>query len=177
MTKKHESPVPLPLPKKKSVKVFISHSHINVSFMELICAFLKTSELVDEEIRCTSVAGHGFELGEMVQAAIRREIKASKIVIGIFTRESLASSNVMLELGAGWGFNKVLIPILGPGIQESDLPKWLQDGHRMVWTSRPCWESFEKIFKDKLDMRIKDKPLFNELIGKLVRWQPENIKL
>jgi hypothetical protein len=143
--------------------------------MTLICDFLKTSELVEEEIRCTSVAGQGLKLGQEVESTIRKEIKAAKIVIGVFTKESLKSSNVMLELGAGWGFRKVLIPILGPGIHESDLPEWLKRPHSMEWTSRACWKSFERIFIEELGMHIKNRRRFLRLIGELVRWQPENI--
>ena len=113
--------------------------------MKLICSFLETSELVAEEIRCTSVAGQGLVMGQKIAETIREEIKKSKIVIAIFTKESLKSSTVMLELGAGWGFEKVLIPILGPGVGVSDLPEWLQQGHWMEWTSIACWLQFEEI--------------------------------
>lgn len=159
----------------KTVKVFISHSHLNASFVTLICEFLKTSELVEEEIRCTSVAGHGLNLGQDVESTIRKEIKASKIVIGIFTKKSLKSSNVMLELGAAWGFKKVVIPILGPRVGVAALPEWLKKPHLMEWTSRDCWESFEKILRDELGMQIRNRERFHKLIAKLVRWQPDKI--
>lgn len=152
--------------------MFISHSHLDKPFMNLICDFLKTSELVEEEIRCTSVPGHGFMMGEKIEGAIRREIKKSKIVIGIFTKKSLKSQNVMLELGAGWGFGKVLIPILGPQVKVSDLPTWLQTGHWMEWTSKECWRQFEDILEKYCGKRINNKERFDELIEELVNWKP-----
>lgn len=142
--------------------------------MKLICDFLKTSELVEEEIRCTSVAGQGLTLGQNIEETIRKEIEKSRIVIGIFTEASLKSSNVLLELGAGWGLRKILIPILGPRVRVSDLPVWLQKGHQMEWTHRACWEQFEEILGDDLGKRIKDRKRFHEMIDELVEWRPDN---
>ncbi|HEV7744015.1 MAG TPA: toll/interleukin-1 receptor domain-containing protein [Pyrinomonadaceae bacterium] len=158
---------------RKSVKVFISHSHRDASFTKLLCDFLTTSELVKEEIRCTSVPKHGYTLGRDVEEAIRKDIGKAKIVIGFFTKDSLKSSNVLLELGAGWGLGKILIPILGPRVKASDLPEWIQGGHRMAWTHRECWEEFEKIFRDDLGKPLVDKGRFNKMIDKLVKWQPK----
>ena len=161
---------------RKTVKVFISHSHLDASFMKLICNFLKTSELVADEIRCTSVAGHGLRSGQRVESTIREEIAKSKIVIGVFTKESLKSQNVMLELGAGWGFDKVLIPILGPGITTSALPEWLKQPHSMRWTHRECWEQFEEILEAELGKRIKNKKRFNAIIDELIQWRPDRAR-
>jgi hypothetical protein len=173
LAKKQKTRAGLTRRKKKTVKVFISHSHLDASFMTLICDFLKTSELVEDEIRCTSVAGQGLRLGQDVEETLRKEIKKSKIVIGIFTRQSLKSSNVMLELGAGWGFEKVLIPILGPRVGVSALPEWLKQPHSMKWTHRECWEQFEEILREELGKRIKNKKRFDEMIDKLIHWQPD----
>lgn len=158
---------------RKSVKVFISHSHLDKSFTKLLCDFLTTSELVKEELRCTSVPKHGYKLGRRVEEAIRKDIGKAKIVIGFFTEESLKSSNVLLELGAGWGLEKILIPILGPQIEVSDLPPWIQGGHTMAWTHRECWEQFEEILRDDLGKPLVDKERFDEMIDKLVQWQPD----
>jgi hypothetical protein len=140
--------------------------------MELICDFLKTSELVEEEIRCTSVAGQGLRMGQDIESTIRKEIREAKIVIGVFTKQSLKSQNVMLELGAGWGFEKVLIPILGPKVRSSSLPEWLKQPHSMEWTHRECWEQFEEILEQVLGKRVKNKKRFHGLIDKLIHWQP-----
>ena len=168
-----ETPISLGRGERESVKVFISHSHLDAAFVELICDFLETSELVGGEIRCTSVAGHGLLMGQKIPETIRAEIAGSKIVIGVFTKEALASQNVMLEVGAGWGFDKVLIPILGPEVKQSDLPSWLQQGHWMEWTSTDCWKQFEEILLCYLGKRINDKARFTELIEKLVAWRPD----
>ena len=172
MTKTSNSEPGLKRHKKKSVKVFISHSHSDASFAKLVCDFLTTSELVKDEVRCTSVPKHGLKLGDDVAGTIRKEIAKAKMVIGFFTRESLKSANVILELGAGWGQGKIIIPILGPRVRVSDLPPWIQKGHTMEWTHRECWEQFEEILRDDLGKRLVNKKRFRGMIDKLIEWQP-----
>jgi hypothetical protein len=169
-----QSPTNPTRPIRKPVKVFISHSSNDASLVRLIVDFLETSELDSEEIRCTSVRGHGLKISQIVSATLRQEIQECKIVIGVLTKAALASSNVLLELGAGWGFQKILIPVRGPGVSPSDLPAWLQEPHGMRWNHRACWEQFEEILRDELGKGINDEERFHEIIYELIHWQPRS---
>lgn len=152
------------------VKVFISHSSKDASLTKLIVELLKTSGLKDEEIRCTSVPGYGVMLGQAVATTLRNNIEECEIIIAVLTKQALQSFNVLLELGAGWGFDKILIPVLGPGVEVSDLPSWIRDPHSMKWDNRPCWQSFEGLLRKYLGRKIEDKRYFNRIIDQLIGW-------
>jgi hypothetical protein len=159
-------------PRKRKVKIFISHSRRDVSLVRLIVDFLMTSNIHKEEIRCTSVPGFGIRLGRKVNEAIRDDIKECSVILGVLTKDSLDSLTVVLELGAGWGFDKTLVPITGPGISLSDLPDWLKGPHGMAWDHKECWEDFEHDVFAPLKKKIKDEDRFDELIYELIHWKP-----
>ncbi|WP_295436039.1 toll/interleukin-1 receptor domain-containing protein [uncultured Thiodictyon sp.] len=98
------------------VKVFISHSSkdeaIAMCLIELIRAALRLDET---DIRCTSVNGYRLPIGASTDAELRREINDADVFIGLISEASMASGYVMFELGARWGANKYLAPILAPG--------------------------------------------------------------
>jgi len=174
MKTKKETPTPTKRarPRRRKVKIFISHSRRDASLVRLIVDLLMTSNLHQEEIRCTSVRTHGLRLGQRVAPTLRDEIKECKIIIGVLTKDALDSFNVLLELGAGWGFDKRLIPITGPGIHLSDLPDWLKQPHGMRWDHRGCWKDFKRDVFDELGKTIKDEERFDEIIWDLIHWKP-----
>ena len=157
---------------KQSVKVFISHSSKDSEFVRLIVDFLETSELEPHEIRCTSVARRGLRLGEDISYTLRDEIEESLIIIGLLTKDALSSYNVLMELGAGWGQKKILIPVLGPRVSFSTLPIWLSQPHGMKWNHRACWEQYEEILQSEIGKQIVNKGRFNRIIAKLISWEP-----
>ncbi|HEX5735267.1 MAG TPA: toll/interleukin-1 receptor domain-containing protein [Blastocatellia bacterium] len=158
---------------KQPVRVFISHSSKDSELVRLIVDFLETSELEPHEIRCTSVARRGLTLGEDVSSTLRDEIEESKIVIALLTKDALSSFNVLMELGAGWGQKKILIPVLGPRVSISNVPVWLRLPHGMMWNCRACWEQFEQILYSKLGKKIVKRRRFHRIIDKLISWQPK----
>lgn len=158
-------------PRRRKVKIFISHSRRDASLVRLIIDLLGTSNLHEDEIRCTSVAGYGLVMGQDIDA-LRDEIAKCKIIIAVLTKDALDSLHVLLELGAGWGLKKKLIPITGPGIHLSGLPSWLSRKHGMRWNHRACWKDFKPDVVEALGKTIKDEERFDEIISDLIRWTP-----
>lgn len=158
-------------PRRKTVKIFISHSRRDASLVRLIIDLLRTSNLHQDEIRCTSVPKYGLVMGDDIDA-LRDEIAKCKIIIAVLTKDSLDSLHVLLELGAGWGLKKRLIPITGPGIRLSGLPSWLGRKHGMRWNHRGCWNDFKPDVFDLLGKTIKDEERFDKIVWDLIHWTP-----
>jgi hypothetical protein len=72
----------------------------------------KAFNISSERIRCTSVPGYKLKAGANTDDQIKKEIFASKAFIGLLTRESFNSTYVLFELGARWGANLPLIPLI-----------------------------------------------------------------
>jgi len=99
------------------MKVFISHSSQDASLAEKLVDFLQFSlKFQAEEIRCTSVEGHRLPSGAKTEQALREEVHESDVLIGLISSESLESLYVAFELGARWGVDKPLVPLLAPGV-------------------------------------------------------------
>jgi len=73
-----------------------------------------------EQIRCSSVDGYRLPVGVNTESKLREEVNAAKVVVGLITPNSLPSAYVMFELGARWGANQFLAPLLA-GVKPADL--------------------------------------------------------
>jgi hypothetical protein len=104
------------------LKVFISHSSSDVALAKVLIALLRSAlRLSTEEIRCTSLPGYNLPGGVETDEHIRQEVLTTPVFIGLITESGLASAYVLFELGARWGANQPLIPLLAPGISPDTL--------------------------------------------------------
>jgi len=96
-----------------NMDVFISHSHQDVDIAKALIELLKISlNLSSDKIRCTSVDGYRLPAGISTDQQLKSEIHDSKILIGLISPSSISSYYVLFELGARWGANKPLIPLI-----------------------------------------------------------------
>jgi hypothetical protein len=101
--------------------VFISHSSKDADLALALIDLLKAGlALRADQIRCSSVDGYRLPIGVSTPDQLRNEVNAAKIVIGLVTPSSLVSHYVMFELGARWGANSLLAPLLA-GVKASEL--------------------------------------------------------
>jgi len=101
--------------------VFISHSSEDAALAEALIDLLKSAlGLVASQIRCSSVDGYRLPVGVNTESRLREEVNAVKVVVGLITPNSLASYFVMFELGARWGANLFLAPLLA-GVKPQEL--------------------------------------------------------
>ena len=104
------------------LKLFVSHSSKNIEFVRLLVNLLRSAlNLSANEIRCTSVDGYRLPGGANTIEQLRCEVHDAQAFIGVISAESLESMYVTFELGARWGAQKHLLPILTPGTDPSFL--------------------------------------------------------
>ncbi len=103
--------------------IFISHNETDAPLAQALVEFLRDSlDVPPAKIRCTSVPGFQLPFGKTISGQLKSDIGASNAVLVLITRASLQSRWVVFELGAAWALGKVIVPILGPGLSQSDLP-------------------------------------------------------
>ena len=99
-----------------SIRVFISHSSHDVGLAKILIELLqKALALRSHEIRCTSVDGYRMQSGARTDERLRAEVHGAELLIGIITPNSMKSAYVIFELGARWGAEKPMIPLLASG--------------------------------------------------------------
>jgi hypothetical protein len=106
---------------RASVLIFISHSSKDAPLAQALIDLLRSAlRLAADQIRCSSVDGYRLPVGVNTEGKLREEVRTARAVVGLVTPNSLASSFVMFELGARWGSNLFLAPLLA-GIEPSEL--------------------------------------------------------
>ena len=99
------------------MRIFISHSSRDVELARaLIDLLLAALPITSDDIRCSSVDGYRLPGGVPTDEWLRNEVHDAELVIGLLTPNSLRSAYVSFELGARWGAQKRMIPLLASGI-------------------------------------------------------------
>jgi hypothetical protein len=110
------------------MRIFISHAHSDTDLTEAVVdLMIKALAIPHDQIRCTSVDGYKLPGGASVASQLRREVVEAELVVTILTPTSLASSYVLFELGARWGCDKAMIPVLSKGLSARRVPAPLSD--------------------------------------------------
>ncbi|ACK73340.1 GUN4 domain protein [Gloeothece citriformis PCC 7424] len=79
------------------------------------------------QIRCTSVPGHQLPFGTSISEQLKKDLNNTTGLIALITKDSLLSTWVLFELGSAWSRDKLVIPIVGPGLSYENLPGPLKD--------------------------------------------------
>ena len=104
------------------MRAFVSHSSGDIDLAKLAVELLRTAlNLRSDDIRYTSEPGYGLRAGADIEETLRQDVLEADVVIRLLTPNSLASTWVVLELGARWGANKTLIPLCANGTRPSTL--------------------------------------------------------
>ena len=104
------------------MRVFISHSNRDAELARALIDLLQAAlPITGDDTRCSSLDGYRLPGGVSVDQQLRFEVHDAKLVIGLLTPNSLRSAYVAFELGARWGAEKPMIPLLASGITPDDL--------------------------------------------------------
>ena len=121
---------------KDMITIFISHAKSDEALATNLVKLITDSlEVPQTTIRCTSVPGYKFSGATHVSSQIRKELNESKIVIGIISKNSLMSSYVLFELGAGWLLEKAYA-LISNDVDFTDLPGPLIENHALKLDDR-----------------------------------------
>jgi hypothetical protein len=119
------------------IKIFLSHSATDEPLASaLVDCLMASMVLDDDELRCTSVAGHKLPVGSDFAATLLEDIGDSSVVIGLVTRNALSSSWVLFELGATWGAKKNMKPVVTDEVDLKMLPGPVSGRHVARMSSR-----------------------------------------
>ena len=105
-------------------RIFISHSHSDDAIAyELVDFLLEALGLNSREILCTSNPDQGLSYSSSsITDQLKEALKNSEALIILITSDSLHSAWIPFEAGSFWTTDKPIIPILGPGLTQNDLP-------------------------------------------------------
>ena len=85
--------------------------------------------LDDNDLRCTSVPGHKLPVNSDFASTLLDDISDSSVVVGLITKNAMASSWVLFELGATWGSKKNLKPLVSGEVDLKALPGPISGKH------------------------------------------------
>lgn len=116
-----ERVTPMPVEDPNSALLFfISHSSKDVEIAEALADLTRAAFGIHaSQIRCTSVNGYRLRVGSRTDDTLRQEVNDASAFIGIITEISIESAYVLFELGARWGAQKHLAPVLAAGATHS----------------------------------------------------------
>jgi len=126
--KKEHDTIPSITETQKMIKLFISHSSKDQELAEKLTELVKNAlRLSSDEIRCTTIDGYRLPGGAKTNEQIKREVRESIAFIGLISTAAADSMYVLFELGARWGSDKNLLPLLAPGVSPDILKGPLSD--------------------------------------------------
>ena len=141
-------------------RIFISHSHSDDAIADLLIDFLgEAMEISKKDIRCTSDPNHGLDFSSSsISDQLKKDLKNAEALIVIATIDSLRSPWILFEVGSFWTTDKLVAPIIGPGLTFDDLPGPLK-GYRSIQIEKedPFYELGELI--NQLTARLKVKQI------------------
>ena len=106
----------------KQPKIFISHSSKDVQYVEEIVDILKSMNVPDDCIFCSSVAGYGIPVGETIFDYLKKQFDEYNLHVLLIHSKNYYSSAVSLnEMGAAWVLKNLHTSILLPGFNYGDM--------------------------------------------------------
>jgi hypothetical protein len=123
--------------KNYALDLFISHSSKDKRLAKSLIEFLRAALAIPaDRVRCTSVDGYKLSGGAKTESELKKEIRDTQCFIGLITPDSLQSQFVLFELGARWGLDEHLVPILGGGVTAGSLHPPLSNLNALNSTSQ-----------------------------------------
>lgn len=151
------------------LSIFISHSASDVQLAKALTHLVeKALKIPARQIRCTSVEGYRLPVGAATDEQVRDEVLNARMLIGVVTPAAVASAYVMFELGARWGANRPLAPVLAGGADTSDLSGPLAGVNALHLTERHQVIQLVEDLEARLDMRLEPGASYQEAIDAVV---------
>lgn len=148
--------------------IFISHSSDDAPIAEAVVNLIKKAfNISSDKIRCTSVDGYKLRSGANTDQQLREEIFSSKVFVAILTPNSISSTYVLFELGARWGGNLPLLPLICDTAGVSMLQGPLKNIHSLNATVESDIHQFVNDIGRYLNVPSENAPTYLKEIGVL----------
>jgi hypothetical protein len=158
------------IPKNYELDLFLSHSSKDKQQAEALIRFLCTALAIPHDrARCTSVDGYKLSGGAKTASELRKEILSAKCFIGLLTSASLKSQFVLFELGARWGSDEHLVPILGGEVKARALRPPLSDLNALSCGSKSDMEQLVHELAKVLKKNVPLPTIYETRLSDLIR--------
>jgi hypothetical protein len=156
-----------------TARLFISHASDDRELARCVVALFRTAlNLPASAIRCTSVDGHRLEGGADTDETVRNEIGTADAFVGILSDRSMRSKYVLIELGARWGLNKHLLPLLAPGTPTSVLGGPLAGKNALQADSEPQLHQMVREVARVLGIDPEPADVYLRQLQDIKEWKP-----
>lgn len=153
----------------KTMTLFISHSSADASIAEGLVELIRSSlSIPPKEIRCTSVDGYRLPAGAASDEQLRSEVFGSNAFVALLSPASMRSTYVMFELGARWGSNQYLAPILVGGTKATDLKAPLSAIHAINGASESDLHQFIEDLGQRLKVNVEGPAVYNKALREFI---------
>lgn len=115
---------------------------------------------------------HSIGAGESISNKIKEEIKNCKVLIALLSKNYFNSKMCLYELGVAWGLNKIIVPIILPGLTFNDYrSSYLIEPDALYLDFGENFEKLKKTLIEKCGLERNDRfnrnlSLFKEFLDK-----------
>ena len=175
--KKELDTMPSIMETQKMIKLFISHSSKDQELAEKLTELVKNAlRLSSDEIRCTTIDGYRLPGGAKTNEQIKREVRDSIAFIGLISTAAADSMYVLFELGARWGSDKHLLPLLVPGVSTDILKGPLSDLNALSCGNVAQLHQLVKDLADVLTITPENPAVYQRYIDGILAISPSVVK-
>jgi len=154
---------------EKSIRLFISHSSKDSLFVQALIDLLRAAlNLGATKIRCTSIDGYRLPGGANTNEQLKHEVHEADAFIGVISTKSIKSVYVVFELGARWGANRPLIPLIAPGT-STDILKGPLTGINALSSNRSQLHQLLYDLSQQLNLKLEPSASFDRLIENILQ--------
>ena len=156
-------------PDSTEIEIFISHNSEDKDIVELLIDLLKDAlSLNIENILATSVPGHGFPAGVSIEDHVIKNTAEAKVMIALLTPNSLASTWVLIEIGARLATRKPIFPLLAKGTTVDDVKEPLQSRTMLDSSSENDLHKLVGDLAEILNRKLRSGEKYRRHVSKIV---------
>jgi hypothetical protein len=154
---------------ENSIRLFISHSSKDSLFVQALIDLIRAAlNLGSTQIRCSSIDGYRLPGGANTNEQLKQEVHHADSFIGVISRESIKSVYVVFELGARWGANRPLIPLIAPGT-STEILKGPLTGINALSSNRSQLHQLLYDLSQQLELKLEPSASFERLIENILQ--------
>jgi hypothetical protein len=158
---------------KNMIKIFISHSSKDKELAEKVTELVKNAlHLHPNDIRCTTVDGYRLPGGAKTNEQLKREVCGSETFVGLISSAATDSMYVLFELGARWGSDKYLLPLLATGVSPNILKGPLSDLNALSCSNASQLHQMVKDLAEKLEIKPESPDTYQCYVDEILQINP-----